>query len=70
MGWYTLCPWRLQYQMDQGSMNDSIMTDRILKYVKDNNGFSYCKKKKVAVAMRCIVCCVVSGLCQQSFNTV
>lgn len=69
MGWYTLCPWRLQYQMDQASMNDSVMTDHILKGGKDNRCFSYCKRR-VAVAMSHIVCCVVSVLCQQSFNKV
>lgn len=35
----------LQYQMDQGSVNDSVMTYRILKCGKDNN-FCHIGKKK------------------------
>lgn len=39
-------------------MNDSVMTDHILKCGKDKNCFSYCKNKRVVVAMSHVVCCV------------
>lgn len=38
-------------------MNDSVMTDHILKCGKDNNCFSNCKNRSM-VAISHLVCCV------------